>query len=69
MGSDVRGGGSQEGSGIRVTKTGMRQMGGWGRDGGEGCSGNAGGGTGLFGLVVACLYTYHSFLEMTEPSV
>lgn len=27
------------------------------------------GGVGLFGLVVACHYTYHSFLEMTEPSV
>lgn len=24
---------------------------------------------GLFGLVVACPYTYHSFLEITEPSV
>lgn len=26
-------------------------------------------GRGCHGLVIACNYTYHSFLEMTEPSV
>lgn len=44
--------------------------------GGEGCggmqvgvgSGGLGGGKGLVWFV-ACHYTYHSFLEMTEPSV
>lgn len=46
-------------------------MGGQGRDGGEGCrcNGMQVGDKGLFDLVVACHYTYHSFLEMTEPSV
>lgn len=38
-------------------------------NGGEGCSGMQVGDRRLFGLVVACHYTYHSFLEMTEPSV
>lgn len=40
-----------------------------GCDGGEGCGGMQVEDKGLFGLVVACHYTYHSFLEMTEPSV
>lgn len=39
------------------------------RDGGEGCIGMQVEDKGLFGLVVACHYTYHSFLEITEPSV